>query len=295
VSGLLDWFTKTKKVDGRQSLLSDQSGRNTNRSINDQKTTSKYRVSSCQSSGKERSHNEDAILVHESSILGRKAPVYTGVFLVADGMGGHQRGEEASLFAAEGASRFLMEKLIPHLFDEKLTLSDEDLQSLVSGAVKNAQDLILQRVPGGGTTLTLVLAVGDRLTSAHVGDSRLYIIHEDGKMRLQTKDHSLVNRLVELGEISPSEAGRHPQKNVLYRALGQSDALQPDINQFSLAVGERLLICSDGLWGVIEDKEIEEIIRSSDVFDTTTTLLVNAANNAGGPDNISVILVEKLA
>jgi len=252
-----------------------------------------YRVSACQSSGKERSHNEDAIFTFQGSFLRCETPFSIGLFLVADGMGGHQCGEEASRQAAQGTGQFLLENLLPVFFDEEIP-SEEELKGLVTEAVHKAQHLVLNRVPGSGTTLTLALVIGDRLVSAHVGDSRLYLLTPDGKLQLKTKDHSLVNRLVELGEISHSEADQHPQRNVLYRALGQSDALEPDVSLLPFEKGDRLLICSDGLWSVLSDSLIEEMISSVKDFDETTAELVRAANDAGGPDNISVVLVEKL-
>jgi PPM family protein phosphatase len=158
---------------------------------------------------------------------------------------------------------------------------------------QSAQALVVQRVPGGGTTLTLVMAVGDELYSAHVGDSRLYLLNADGTLTLKTRDHSLVKRLVDLGEITADEAGFHPQRNVLYRALGQTDPFQPDTEVFSINTGERLIICSDGLWGVLDEQQILQIIFQAEDLDQMAEDLVHATNEAGGPDNISVIVVER--
>jgi len=149
-------------------------------------------------------------------------------------------------------------------------------------------------VPGGGTTLTLVFAVNNQLISAHVGDSRLYRIRKD-EIVLLTKDHSLVKRLVELGEISPSEANKHPQRNILYRAMGQDEHLEPDIELFTIDNGDLLMMCSDGLWGVLDDQKMLSIIQSKSNLNESSAQLVAAANEQGGPDNISVILIKKLA
>ncbi len=295
---MLNLFKRSKKA----NLTSDKTAKQSDSIENYQEdllaesiSMPMYRVSSCQSTGVERSHNEDTIFIFNSTFLGYETPISVGLFIVADGMGGHQHGEEASQMAARGAGQMLLEKLLPNIFSEQHTYSENELKKLVKESVKHAQDIVLNQVAGGGTTLTFVLAVNDQLISAHVGDSRLYLVEKGGNIRLKTRDHSLVNRLVELGEISSSEADQHPQRNVLYRALGQSDALEADILQFSLESGEGFLICSDGLWGVLDDQVIEEKIKSVDDFDLITAELVRAANDAGGPDNISVILVEKIA
>jgi serine/threonine protein phosphatase PrpC len=254
----------------------------------------KYRVASCQSKGRERSHNEDTLFTLNSLIGGMEAPLSFGIYLVADGMGGHQNGELASNLAAQGVSQYLIDQVFHAYLFERKSLLASNLMQTVLDAVQEAQNLVLQRVPGGGTTLTLVMAVDDDLFSAHVGDSRLYLVGADGSLTLKTRDHTLVKRLVDLGEISTEEAGSHPHRNVLYRALGQSDPFVPDTEIFSMNPGERLLICSDGLSGVLDQQELLQVIDNTDDLDEMAINLVRAANDAGGPDNISVVLVERL-
>ncbi|MBW6467469.1 MAG: protein phosphatase 2C domain-containing protein [Brevefilum sp.] len=257
---------------------------------------SPLRVASCQSTGKERAHNEDTLFTLQTFLGGLEAPVAFGVFLVADGMGGHQSGELASNLAAKGISQYLMRHVYQDILFERKSFSSADLEQHLKKAVEEAQALVLRRVPGGGTTLTLALVVGDEVFSAHVGDSRLYLIGPEGTLNLKTRDHSLVKRLVDLGEISESEAGHHPHRNVLYRALGQSDPFEPDIDAFALGPGDRLLICSDGLWGTVEQQTIlDNLNKDGEDLEAKASALVQAANEAGGPDNISVILVERLA
>lgn len=255
--------------------------------------SAKYRVASSQSTGRERSHNEDTLYLLNSFLGGMDSGVAFGIYLIADGMGGHQSGELASNLAAQGISRALIDHVYHGYLFERKSFSQSDLIQSVIEAVQEAQALVLQRVPGGGTTLTLVMAVGDDLFSAHVGDSRLYVLAVDGTLTLKTRDHSLVKRLVDLGEITENEAGLHPHRNVLYRALGQTDPFEPDTEVFSLKAGERLLICSDGLWGVLSEQEIIRIMDQAANLDQMAANLVRAANEAGGPDNISVILVER--
>jgi protein phosphatase len=253
-----------------------------------------YQVASCQSPGKERSHNEDALLTLNFTVLSGDFPVSIGIYIVADGMGGHQNGELASRLAVQGAGGFFIDRIMDLMKSDASTMTDEAFVSIANEAFARAQDLIIRHAPGGGTTLTLVFAVNDRLTAAHVGDSRLYCIRKD-EMVLLTKDHSLVKRLVELGEISPSEAEKHPQRNILYRAMGQDDHLVPDVSLFTIDKGDQLMICSDGLWGVMDDLQMQSIIENSSSLNESAALLVAAANEQGGPDNISVVLIKKLA
>ena len=254
----------------------------------------RYRVAYCQSPGKERAHNEDTILTFSTDLLGDEPPTSFGVFLVADGMGGHQSGEIASRLAAQAACQHLADNVYNTSRCNWNNLSEKSLRSILSEAVHQAQSLIREQVPGGGTTLTMVMNLNETFYSAHVGDSRLYVLNDHSEMVLRTKDHSLVKRLVDLGEISEHEAVDHPQKNVLIRALGQIDPLEPDLDRFVLNVGERILICSDGLWGVVDELEIFEIINNAADPHLAAAGLVQSANDHGGPDNISVVLVERL-
>lgn len=258
-------------------------------------SSTQYRIASCQSPGKERVHNEDTLFTLSGELCGVDAPTFFGIFLVADGMGGHQSGEVASSLAARAVSRTLIDSLFDSVVYEGQASSEEDILTVVKNSVKEAQALILQRVPGGGTTLTLAMAIGEQIYMAHVGDSRLYLIDQTGHLELKTKDHTLVKRLVDLGEITAQEASYHPQRNIIYRALGQEDPLDPDLDQFRLDLGGRMMICSDGLWGVVEGDQIESIIKRGHSLAEITCELVKAANEAGGPDNISVILIERLS
>lgn len=254
-----------------------------------------FRVASCQSTGKERSHNEDTLFIFQTYLDGIDNGMSLGLYLVADGMGGHQNGEIASHLAAQGAGQFLIEALVNPLIFNHEGFKEEDISGILYESVEKAQNLIRQRVPGGGTTLTLALIMGDRVFTAHIGDSRLYLVSKDGSLSQKTKDHSLVKRLVDLGEITEAEAAVHPQRNVLYKALGQTDALEPDQDQFRIAAGEGLLICSDGLWGPVNDQKMRVVLNSNEDLNKAACELVRLANEAGGPDNITVILIKRIA
>jgi protein phosphatase len=136
---------------------------------------------------------------------------------------------------------------------------------------------------------------GNTLAIAHIGDSRAYVIYPEGQIRALTRDHSLVKRLVELGQITPDEAAIHPQRNVLYRALGQVEPIESEILTMPVPTSGYLLLCSDGLWGLISDEQIHKLVTTSASPAQACRALVDAANSAGGPDNITAILVQFLA
>ena len=264
--------------------------------INPEKSSLPYQVATCQSVGKERTHNEDTLFVVNTYLDGIDPGLALGLYIVADGMGGHQSGEIASHLAVQGAGFHLLDQLLKTQIFERKGFTEQEVMDLLDEAVEQAQALICQRVPGGGTTLTLALILGDRMFTAHIGDSRLYVLSEKGKLTLSTKDHSLVKRLVDLGEITEADAATHPQRNVLYRALGQTDALEPDLGQVKLMAGDLILICSDGLWGTVDKGELKSILENDGLsLDQKACALVDAANQAGGPDNISVVLVKRIA
>lgn len=251
-------------------------------------------VGTGQSVGLQRDHNEDTLFVLNSVMADGVNEIQFGLYLVADGMGGYEYGEIASSVAARGASETILSKMYLPQVDPNGSLPEESLHEVIETAVMRAQQLVKQKAPGGGTTLTAAVIVGDQVTIAHVGDSRAYFLHPDRRIELLTHDHSLVQRLVELGQISEEEALVHPNRNVLYRALGQPEPLNPDIQTYPMPHPGYLLICSDGLWGTVTDDDIVKIVRKAGNPSDACKQLVDAANSAGGPDNISVILVRYL-
>jgi len=283
---------RSKALRESQSALTDDDSQTG--IADDRLRKTRFKLGSCQSTGRERAHNEDTIFTLSAILEGLDQPIQFGIFLVADGMGGHQSGEVASNLASKAVSQTLISRLYDEFLFEGESFSDESVCELIKSAIDEAQKLISTRVPGGGTTLTLVLALGERLFYGHVGDSRLYTINGEGNMHLLTRDHSLTKRLIDLGEITEKEARTHPQRNVLYRALGQTDHFEPDIHPFDLEGANRFMLCSDGLWGTITEQDMANVIRSGSNIDDIASDLVREANQAGGPDNISVVLVEKL-
>jgi serine/threonine protein phosphatase PrpC len=244
-----------------------------------------------QSVGKQRDHNEDALFTLSTVLASDHTNIPFGLFIIADGMGGHQHGEVASGVAIRAMASFIIRKLFAPMYSLNDEKPEESLQEILQAGVAEAHQAILKEAVGGGTTLTTALIVGSQLMISHVGDSRAYAIYPDGRIHVITRDHSLVKRLEELGQITSSEAAVHPQRNVLYRALGQGDPFEPDVNTYPLPRNGHVLLCSDGLWGVITENDIIEIIRSTNDLKEACHQMVELANNAGGPDNISVIIV----
>ena len=248
-----------------------------------------------QSVGKQRELNEDSLLAFTSTISGNTGSTPFGLYIVADGMGGHQYGEVASNAAIRSIASYVMRKFHPYLFNLPSTPLDESLQEIMQGAISEAQRVVLKEAPGSGTTVTAALVVGQQVTIAHVGDSRGYMVYQDGRTEVVTRDHSLVRRLEELGQITASEAAVHPQRNVLYRALGQGEILEADITTMPFPQNGYLLLCSDGLWNMVPDEDIRQITLNAPTLHVACQNMVTAANTAGGPDNISAVLIQVLS
>ena len=251
-------------------------------------------VGCAQSVGMVRDHNEDALFIFNSIFADGGEDLPMGLFMVADGMGGHQHGEVASSSAIRSVAEVILNRMfLPSLVQSSENRS-EPLQELIESAVREAQYSVTRRAPGGGTTLTAAILLGDKITIAQIGDSRAYFIHLDGRIQAVTQDHSLVRRLVELGQLTEEEAAVHPQRNVLYRAIGQAEPYRPDINTYQVPRPGFLLICSDGLWGLVSELDLFRLITNAENPSAAAHKLVEAANANGGPDNISAIVVQFL-
>jgi len=243
--------------------------------------------------GRVRDHNEDVLLTLETSQLGHLSPEPLGFFALADGMGGHEAGEQASALAVRVVTHHLINAIFKsYLFNEPRDASQPPLSEVLVSAVMAANMAVHDQVSGGGTTLTCALILGGRAYLAHVGDSRAYL-WADNRLRQITKDHSLVDRLVEMGQISSDDALNHPQRNVLYRAVGQGETLEVDTYVEPLPAGHyRLLLCCDGLWGMVSDEQMGKALRSAATPQEACDQLVELANAAGGQDNITAVVVE---
>jgi protein phosphatase len=222
--------------------------------------------------GRRRRRNEDALVCEPP------------LFAVADGMGGAQAGEVASQLAAESVREQGQGGLAaPEQVIELIRAANRRVYSYSS---ENAS------ARGMGTTMTVAMVAGDGVVIGHVGDSRAYLLRDD-KLTQLTQDHSLVAELIRSGRLSPEEAETHPQRSVITRALGTDPEVEVDL--FSLAAKDRdlFLLCSDGLTSMVADEEMERLlVDSRDDLDAATRELIEAANQAGGEDNISVVLFE---
>ncbi len=230
----------------------------------------KIEVGSTTDIGRVRERNEDSILVTH--------PLY----VVADGMGGHRGGQVASQVALETMEELATEgsgSLADHVRRANRAVWDRSVED--------------ERLSGMGTTLTAARIDGASALIAHVGDSRAYLLR-DGMLRQLTTDHTLVDRMVKSGEITEAEAEVHPHKNVLTRALGTDEQVEVDEDSLALADGDRLLICSDGLTGMVTEDQIQAILENSDHPQQAADRLVKAANRAGGIDNISVVVLDAI-
>jgi serine/threonine protein phosphatase PrpC len=248
-------------------------------------------IGCAQSVGKQRDHNEDTLFTLSSVISDGNTELPFGLFIIADGMGGHLHGEIASGVAARAVAQYTMQKLLPSLLGLNQESQNESLQEIMEDGINEAQQTVIKRAPGGGTTLTAALVIGEQVTLAHVGDSRAYFIHPDGRMQVMTQDHSLVRRLVELGQMTEADAASSNQRNILYRAIGQMEPFKPDINTYLFPHPGSVLLCSDGLWVTVPEVDIFEVVSTIPNPSLACNKLVDMANSAGGPDNISVILV----
>jgi protein phosphatase len=248
-------------------------------------------VGMAQSIGIQRDHNEDAIFTLTTNLISGERKLKFGLYIVADGMGGHENGEIASNIAVGSLSSYIVESLYLPLLSSSPNNVELSIQEIMQTGVLASHQAIKKDATGGGSTLTAALILGDQMTIAHVGDSRAYSINPGENLKLLTQDHSLVKRLEEIGQISAEQASTHPQRNVLYRALGQGETFESDISSFHLHPGSQLILCTDGLWGVVSEKVLEEVIHTAPGPQIACQSLINLANSAGGPDNISVIIV----
>jgi serine/threonine protein phosphatase PrpC len=228
----------------------------------------KIEVGSATDIGRVRERNEDSVLVDPP------------LFVVADGMGGHRGGQVASQVALETMGELAAQdrgSLAEHVRRANRAVWDRSVED--------------ERLSGMGTTLTAARIEGASALFAHVGDSRAYLLR-DGMLRQITTDHTLVDRMVKSGEITEAEADVHPHKNVLTRALGTDEQVDVDEDSLALQDGDRLLLCSDGLTGMVTEDQIQAILENTDRPQQAADRLVKAANRAGGIDNISVVVLD---
>ena len=226
--------------------------------------------------GMARDHNEDSFALLD---LGQRA-----LFVVADGMGGHDAGEVASRIAMEAVCDVVREG---EHHDDPLALVEKAMQRANTEVKQEA----LRNSSNMGTTLTAALIVNDAAYIGSVGDSRAYWI-ENGSISQITEDHSLVAKLAACGKLTKEEARNHPRSNLLYRTIGAEEAIKAGLFKVELKSGGMLLLCTDGLWGEMDDADLREICTAEPHTETICARLVQRANANGGRDNITAIVVK---
>ncbi len=264
--------------------------------------------------GRHREINEDSVLLLDLRQCFESFNTYIGLYVVSDGMGGEAAGEVASRITVRAIAEWVTERLVSASLRStqgsqlvqatqtgSLSLTSDGgsnvgAPQLITSAILHANSEVLDyahyhpSTRGLGATVTAALLAGNVLTIGQVGDSRCYIVSND-KLEQLTEDHSLVERMVRRGELTKEEARVHPHRNIIYRSIGSRDDLEVDIVSRMVRRGDVILLCSDGLNGMLPDSEIADIIkRNPDPWQTTKELVV-AANANGGDDNISVIVI----
>ena len=241
--------------------------------------------------GRVREHNQDALFALSGVLSQGDELLPLGLCIVADGTGG-DAGAQASALAVRLVADWILDRIYrPFLREAERPAERQPIHQVLRDAVVAAHERLQQACPGGRTTCTCAFILGTNAFVAHVGDSRAYVVQQ-GEIELITTDHSLVNRLIQVGQITPQEAKTHPQRNVLYRALGGRDPLEVDTLLQPLPVGSVLLLCSDGLWGTLSQEAVLSVVRTAPSLQVACHRLVAQANENGGEDNISVLLVQ---
>ncbi len=259
--------------------------------------------------GRTRNKNQDKYF---EKVMQSSDGSTVGLFIVADGMGGHQAGEIASDLIVKTITRDLVylfqdtDDLATKKLDERVLLSDTatvrlnhtELEDNVREAIRHANSVIREyaarrpeKAGDTGSTVTMMVVEGTRAVIANVGDSRSYLMR-DQELRAITEDHSLVASLVKAGRITPDEVYSHPQRNLIYRSLGHYDQIKVDAFHEDLCPDDVILLCSDGLWEMVRDAQIKEILETYPDPNAACDKLVEMANENGGEDNIAVVVVK---
>ena len=229
--------------------------------------------------GRKRKINQDSIFASD-----RPVGNLPNLYIVADGMGGHNAGDFASRYAVNTVRDYIAgsrEKNPVKLIDEAIRLAN---RGIIREAGRHEEKY------GMGTTIVVTTVVDRYAYTANVGDSRLYLF-EDGSLKQITKDHSLVEEMVRLGEITEEDARTHPDKHIITRAVGADEEIEIDFFDYQLPPDSLLLMCSDGLTNMVTDEEIRKILLRGDGLEENVESLIGTANENGGKDNIAVIMV----
>ena len=251
---------------------------------------SKYASAALTDVGMKRNNNEDSYALRPD----------LGLYIVADGMGGHSCGEVASKIAVSQIVEFLenskldAESTWPYIYDGSLSFEGNKLRTAVSAANEKIQEYAGQHAEsrGMGTTVVAAMVHEDRLIMSHVGDSRAYMLR-GGTLTALTSDHSWVNEQVKMGFLSQNEAQHHPFRNVITKALGTKGEATADVSETPMMAGDLVLMCTDGLNTMVPDEKIAMILAGARGLDEACKALISAANEGGGEDNVTVLLLRR--
>lgn len=241
-----------------------------------------------------RELNEDALLTLDLKLDIAGRAVNAGLYVVADGMGGHAAGEVASSLAVQGMANVVSQALLELSVDSSQGVTDAQLNDLAQRAAERANLAVYEegrrRDNDMGTTLTFALVVGDRCVIGNVGDSRTYLFRA-GQLQRISKDHSLVQRLVDMGQIQPDEVYTHPHRNAILRSLGEKPQVELDLFPLRLQPDDVVFCASDGQWEMVRDSRMNEIIAETPDLQAAADQLIVEGNQNGGEDNITAVLV----
>jgi protein phosphatase len=239
-----------------------------------------------------KDRNQDALFVLNATLSQGEDLSPLGLFVIADGVGEQESGARASALAVRLVADRILDRIYrPFLLDIEQTFSRPPIHQVLREATSAAHERIQRSCPGGRTTLTCAFVLGTNAFIAHVGDSRAYVIGQNALSQITT-DHSLMNRLIEVGQITPQEAKTHPHRNVLYRALGREGSLDVDTYLQSVPINSALLLCSDGLWGSVSEETLLSIVCTAPSAQTACHRLIARAKRNGGGDNITAVVVQ---
>jgi protein phosphatase len=243
--------------------------------------------------GAVRQRNEDSCLMYSFDSGGHVPLPPFGLYIVADGMGGYHGGERASKIASRTAAQLLLQQIYLPLVAGESENDSTKIEQIMRESVLSAHKAVHpdDYSGNGGTTLTIALVLDRQLFLAHVGDSRAYWL-VNNELKALTRDHSLVQRLQDEGKLSPEEAQNYQYRNVLLRALGQEEELIVDTYLYELPTSGKLMLCSDGLCGLVTDAELLPIMDQPLLPGEIADQLIAAALEAGGPDNITAVVVD---
>ena len=243
--------------------------------------------------GLKRRRNEDSYWVMGSELCDRAGTKPIGLFVVADGMGGHEAGDAASSAATRVVASYVArEFVVPFLVDHSHSNSLPPIAEVLSRAIETAHVIVSRQIPNAGTTLTAALVLANRVYLAHVGDSRAYLFSQQGFHQL-TQDHSLRSQLRAHAKENPDLDTENVNRNLLYKAVGQQGTLDVDTTLKDFPPSSCLLLCTDGLWDKVPDHEIRNILFISPTPKAAVRQLIAEANQRGGDDNVTAILVAR--